>query len=131
MTGDHCFEKLVHFPCSVNLKYLFEAHVKCLNIQWFSDVDSRLLNYYLSLNLFCLYFYELSLLEIFSLIIFLISLNLLRAILDFLLQRRKCTTNLANMILQFYYLARVNVNFHEGLQFIATAGKGAGELTGF
>lgn len=40
-------------------------------------------------------------------------------------------TNLANVILVFYYLARVNVNFHEGLQFIATVGKGAMELTGF
>lgn len=40
-------------------------------------------------------------------------------------------TNLANMLLLFYYLARVNVNFHKGLQFIATAGKGAMELTGF
>lgn len=39
--------------------------------------------------------------------------------------------NLAIMILLFYYLARVNVNFPEGLQFSATAGKGAMELTGF
>lgn len=45
LTGEHCFEKLVPFPCSINLKYLFEAHaVKCVNIQWFSDMDSRLIN---------------------------------------------------------------------------------------
>lgn len=40
-------------------------------------------------------------------------------------------TSLAKMILQFYHLARVNVSFHEGLQFIATAGKEAVESTGF
>lgn len=56
---------------------------------------------------------------------------MLRVISDFSLQGTKCTTNLANMILLFYYLSRVKVNVHESLQFIATVGKGAMELTGF